>query len=136
MFQEVEQAESSTFATLGPYPPPTSSLRIKITATIIREEAAESLLVDIQEEAELVALACVLNRYDAQWWVQHLLRQNMTWSTLILIRCKEVSEPARSSLFFAFEQSERVLHGPLYFPPGRGVVSICSNPRVVHKKLI
>lgn len=72
MFQEVEQAESSTFATLGPYPPPTSSLRIKITATIIREEAAESLLVDIQEEAELVALACVLNRYDAQWWVQHL----------------------------------------------------------------
>jgi len=74
MFQEVEQAESSTFATHGPYPPPISSLRARITATIIREEAAESLLADIQEEAELVALARVLNRYDAQWWLQHLRR--------------------------------------------------------------
>ena len=36
----------------------------------------------------------------------------------------------------AFKQLEGIRYGPLYFPPGRGVVSIGSNPRVVHKKLI
>jgi hypothetical protein len=74
MFQEVEQAESSTLATPGSYPLPTSSLRATITATIIREEAAESLLPDIQGDAERAALTHVLNRYKAQWWLLHLHR--------------------------------------------------------------
>jgi hypothetical protein len=74
MYQEVEQAESSTLATPGSYPLPTSSLRATITATIIREEAAESLLPAIQGDAELAALAHVLNRYKAQWWLLHLRR--------------------------------------------------------------
>lgn len=74
MFQEVEHAESSTFATLGSYPLPTSSRRATITATIIREEAAESLLPDIQGDAELAALTHVLNRYHVLWWLLHLRR--------------------------------------------------------------
>jgi hypothetical protein len=74
MFQEVEHAEGSTFATLGSYPLPTSSRRATITATIIREEAAESLLPAIQGVAERAALTHVLNRYTAPWWLLHLRR--------------------------------------------------------------
>ena len=72
MFQEVEHAKSSTFATIGSYPLAISSRRATITATIIREEAAESLLPDIQGDAELAALTHVLNRYNAQWWLLNL----------------------------------------------------------------
>jgi hypothetical protein len=72
MFQESEHAESSTVSTLGSYPLSQFSRRATITATIIREEAAESLLPGIQGDAELAALAQVLNRYQAQWWLKHL----------------------------------------------------------------
>lgn len=72
MFQQDVHAESSTLSTLGSYPLSESSLRATITATIIREEAAESLLPHIPEDAELAALTQVLNRYKAQWWLKHL----------------------------------------------------------------
>jgi hypothetical protein len=72
MFQESVHAESSTLAPRGSYPLSESLRRATITATIIREEAAESLLPDIQGDAELVALTQVLNRYKAQWWLKHL----------------------------------------------------------------
>ena len=55
-----------------------SSLSDKITATLIREEAAESLLLSIQGDAELAALNRVLNRYNAQWWLKHLNRVGAT----------------------------------------------------------
>src|SRR5215831_1428100 len=70
LFQEGEHTESCTLSTLGSYPLPTSSRRATITATIIREEAAESLLAGIQGDAELAALVEELNRYPTQWWLQ------------------------------------------------------------------
>lgn len=72
MFQERVHAESSTLSPQGSTPPSASSRRAAITATMIREEAAESLLPSIQGDAELVALTRVLNRYDAQWWLKHV----------------------------------------------------------------
>ena len=72
MFQKDVRAESSTLATRGSHSLFEMSLRDRITATIIREEAAESLLPGIQGDAELAALNSVLNRYNAQWWLQHL----------------------------------------------------------------
>jgi len=74
MFQKGEHAESSTVSTLNSYQLSETSFRARITATIIREEAAESLLADVQGDAELVALAHVLNRYSMQWWLEHLQR--------------------------------------------------------------
>src|SRR2546421_2863065 len=74
MFQKGAYAESSTLSTLGSYPQSDSSLSDRVTATIIREEAAEVLLPGIQGDAELVALVQVLNRYKAQWWLKHLSR--------------------------------------------------------------
>jgi hypothetical protein len=72
MFEEGEQAESSILAPTGSNSPSISSRRATITATIIREEAAESLLPDIRGDTELAVLAHVLNRYNAQWWLKHL----------------------------------------------------------------
>ena len=55
------------------HPPLTApSLRDTITATLIREEAAESLLQAIHEDAELAALVQVLNGYKSPWWLKHL----------------------------------------------------------------
>ena len=72
MFQVDTHTERSALSTPGVNPPSDASLRDRITAAIIREEAAESLLPDIQDDAELVALNPVLNRYSVSWWVQHL----------------------------------------------------------------
>ena len=65
-------AECSALSPVGMNSQSGTSLRDKITATIIREEAAESLLPSIRNDAELLALHEVLNRYSACWWVQHL----------------------------------------------------------------
>ena|ERR1700682_1956485 len=55
------------------HPPLTApSLRDTITATLIREEAAESLLPAIHEDTELAALVQVLNSYKSPWWLKHL----------------------------------------------------------------
>jgi hypothetical protein len=72
MVQIDTPAERSAFSPAGMNSPSEASLRDSITATIIREEAAESLLPSIRNDAELVALQEVLNRYSAFWWVQHL----------------------------------------------------------------
>src|SRR5438105_12236218 len=74
MFQKGAYAEKSTVSTRDSYPLSDSSLSDRITATIIREEAAEVLLPGIHGDAELAALVQVLNRYKAQWWLQHLSR--------------------------------------------------------------
>ena len=49
-------AELSALSPVGMNLQSETSLRDKITATIIREEAAESLLPSIRNDAELVAL--------------------------------------------------------------------------------
>ena len=72
MFQEAVKAESPTLSAAGPYLLPAFSLRDRITAAIIREEAAESLLPGILDDAELGALVHVLNSYTTQWWLKHL----------------------------------------------------------------
>jgi hypothetical protein len=48
------------------------SRKDRLTATLIREEAAESLLPSIQGESELAALIEVLNTYKVPWWLHHL----------------------------------------------------------------
>ena len=72
MFQKGAHTQSSTRSKLGSYPHSDSSLRDRITAMIIRDEAAEVLLQGIQGDAEFAALAQVLNRYKAQCWLKHL----------------------------------------------------------------
>jgi len=72
MFQGGIHTESSALPTQDLHSLSDSSLRDKVTATLIREEAAESLLLSIQGDAELAALNQVLNRYKAQWWLKHL----------------------------------------------------------------
>src|SRR6266567_743473 len=68
MFQGGINTESSALPTQDFHSLSDSSLRDTITATLIREEAAESLLLSLQGDAELAALNQVLNRYKAQWW--------------------------------------------------------------------
>ncbi len=72
MFQQSVQANGSALTTRGSNLLSGTSLSDTITATIIREEAAESLLPGIQGDAELAALTRVLNRYNTQWWLKHL----------------------------------------------------------------
>ena len=72
MFQKDVYAGHTMQAVRDSSPLPASSLRDTITATIIREEAAESLLSSIHGDAELVALVHVLNSYKASWWLKHL----------------------------------------------------------------
>src|SRR5712691_6552740 len=72
MFQQGVHAHDSALPTGGSHLLSGTSLRDRITATIIREEAAESLLSAIQGDAELAALTRVLNRYNTQWWLKHL----------------------------------------------------------------
>ena len=74
MVQVDKRAERSALSPPGMHPHSDASLRDRITATIIREEAAASLLPAIQGDAELASLNSVLNRYSASWWVQHLSR--------------------------------------------------------------
>jgi len=62
MFQKGTHTESSTVSTRDSYPLSDSSLSDRITATIIREEAAEVLLPGVQGDAELVTFVQVLNR--------------------------------------------------------------------------
>jgi hypothetical protein len=72
MFQQGVHANNSALTTRGSQRPSGTSLRETITATIIREEAAESLLEGISGDAELAALTRVLNRFEAQWWLKHV----------------------------------------------------------------
>ena len=72
MFQKAVHTESSSVYTRDYYPLSGSSLGDRVTATIIREEAAEVLLPGVQGDGELAALVQVLNRYRAQWWLKHL----------------------------------------------------------------
>ena len=72
MFRQDVHATGSTLPTQGSFLLSGTSLRDTITATIIREEAAESLLPGISGDAELAALTRVLNRYNTQWWLKHL----------------------------------------------------------------
>ena len=72
MLQVDVTSERSTLTTPGLYPLSESSLRERITATLIREEAAESLVLSIQGDSELAALIQVLNTYKVPWWLKHL----------------------------------------------------------------
>ena len=72
MLQVDVHVERSTLSTPGVYPLSESSLRERITATLIREEAAESLIPSIQNDSELAALIEVLNTYKVPWWLKHL----------------------------------------------------------------
>ena len=72
MVQIDTPAQRSALSPAGMNTRSEASLRDSITATIIREEAAESLLPGIRNDAELVALHEILNSYSAFWWVQHL----------------------------------------------------------------
>jgi hypothetical protein len=72
MFQQDVHATGSALPTQGAILLSGTSLRDTITATIIREEAAEGLLPGISEDAELAALTQVLNRYNTEWWLKHL----------------------------------------------------------------
>jgi len=72
MFQQGVHANNSALTTRGSHQLSGTSLRDTITATIIREEAAESLLAGISGDAELAALTQVLNRYNTQWWLKHV----------------------------------------------------------------
>ncbi len=74
MLQVDVNSERSTLTTPELYPLSESSLRERVTATLIREEAAESLIPSIQSESELAALLQVLNSYKVAWWLKHLSR--------------------------------------------------------------
>ena len=64
--------ERSTLSTSRLYPLSEFSRRDRLTATLIREEAAESLVPGIRSESELAALIQVLNKYKVSWWLHHL----------------------------------------------------------------
>ena len=66
------KVDRSTLSTQGLYPLSEFSRRDRLTATLIREEAAESLLPSIQGDSELVALIEVLNKNKVPWWLKHL----------------------------------------------------------------
>ena len=72
MLQIDVPVERSTLSTPGLYPLSEFSRRDRLTATLIREEAAESLLLSIQGDTELAALIQVLNKYKVPWWLKHL----------------------------------------------------------------
>jgi hypothetical protein len=72
MLQVDVHAERSTPSTPGLYPLSEFSRRDRLTATLIREEAAESLVPGIRSESELAALIQVLNKYKISWWLLHL----------------------------------------------------------------
>ena len=72
MIQVDVHIDRSTHSTPGLYPLSEFSRRDRLTATLIREEAAESLLPSIQGDSELVALIEVLNKNKVPWWLKHL----------------------------------------------------------------
>jgi len=72
MLQVDVNVDRSTHSTPGLYPLSEFSRRDRLTATLIREEAAESLLPSIQGDTELAALIEVLNKYKVPWWLKHL----------------------------------------------------------------
>jgi hypothetical protein len=72
MLQVGVNVDRSTLSTPGLYPLSEFSRRDRLTATLIREEAAESLLLSIQGDTELAALVEVLNKYKVPWWLKHL----------------------------------------------------------------
>ena len=72
MLQVDVHVERSTLSTPGLYPLSEFSRRDRLTATLIREEAAESLIPSIQGDSELAALIQVLNKYKVPWWLNHL----------------------------------------------------------------
>jgi hypothetical protein len=73
MLQVDVNIERSTLSTLGLYPLSEFSTRHRLMATLIREEAAESLLLSIRGDSELAALIEVLNRNNVSWWFKQLL---------------------------------------------------------------
>jgi hypothetical protein len=72
MLQVAVYVERSALSTPGVYPLSEFSRRDRLTATLIREEAAESLIPSIQGDSELAALLQVLNTYKVSWWLKHL----------------------------------------------------------------
>ena len=72
MLQVDVHLERSTLSPPGLDPLSEFSRRDRLTATLIREEAAESLLPSIQGDSELAALIQVLNMYKVPWWLKHL----------------------------------------------------------------
>ena len=72
MLQVDVHVERSTLSTPGLYPLSEFSRRDRLTATLIREEAAENLIPSIQGDSELAALIQVLNKYKVPWWLNHL----------------------------------------------------------------
>ena len=72
MLQVDVHVERSTLSTPGLYPLSEFSRRDRLTATLIREEAEESLIPSIQGDSELAALIQVLNTYKVSWWLKHL----------------------------------------------------------------
>ena len=74
MFQKDVNSGRTMLASPVSSPLPASSFRDTITATLIREEAAESLLPDIHRDAEFATLVQILNSYPAAWWLNHLSR--------------------------------------------------------------
>ena len=72
MLQVDVHAERSTPSTPGLYPLSEFSRRDRLTATLIREEAAESLVPSIRGNSELAALIQVVNKYKVLWWLHHL----------------------------------------------------------------
>jgi hypothetical protein len=72
MLQVDVNVERSTLSTPGLYPLSEFSRRDRLTATLIREEAAQSLIPGIQGDSELAALIQVLNKYKVPWWLKHM----------------------------------------------------------------
>jgi hypothetical protein len=72
MLQIDVPVERSTLSTPGLYPLSEFSRRDRLMATLIREEAAESLIPSIRGDSELAALIQVLNKYKVPWWLNHL----------------------------------------------------------------
>lgn len=72
MIQVDVNVDRSTHSTPGLYPLSEFSRRDRLTATLIREEAAESLAPSIRGNSELAALIQVLNKYKVLWWLHHL----------------------------------------------------------------
>jgi hypothetical protein len=72
MLQIDVHVERPTLSPPDLFPLSEFSRRDRLTATLIREEAAESLSPSIQGDSELFALIEVLNKYKVPWWLKHL----------------------------------------------------------------
>jgi hypothetical protein len=72
MLQIDVHVERPTLSPPDLFPLSEFSRRDRLTATLIREEAAESLVPSIRGDSELAALKEVLNTYKVPWWLHHL----------------------------------------------------------------